>query len=236
MHMERLTTDCRTLFDADLDLDHVRYLVRHALTDVDRPIVARVTVFDPDLDFGSPGSDTAPRVLVTARPPATAALPALRLQSVRYSRELPEVKHVGLFPMLKYRRTAQRSGFDDVLFVEPDETVSEIATSNIGVVDGDRVVWPAAACLPGVTMRLLDDIRGEHHRAPLPLADLAEADAVFATNAAVGIRPISDIDDIHWSSDGERQANLGEHRPSIGEHPMLATLRAQYATVEPEPL
>lgn len=45
-------------------------------------------------------------------------------------------------------------------------------------------------------------------------------DAVFATNAAVGIRPVSAIDGIQW----------------LTEHPILDTLRKQYADTPYEPL
>ncbi|MGH3989809.1 MAG: aminotransferase, partial [Pseudonocardiaceae bacterium] len=46
-HLQRLMRDCRRVFDADLDPDRIRYFVRHALVDVSRPVVVRMTVFDP---------------------------------------------------------------------------------------------------------------------------------------------------------------------------------------------
>jgi branched-subunit amino acid aminotransferase/4-amino-4-deoxychorismate lyase len=47
---------------------------------------------------------------------------------------------------------------------------------------------------------------------------LAHADAVFATNAAVGVRTISAIDGIQWPD----------------EHPVVRILRKQYADIPPE--
>jgi branched-subunit amino acid aminotransferase/4-amino-4-deoxychorismate lyase len=219
LHLERLTRDCRRIFDADLDPDRVRYLVRRALVDTAGSVVLRVTVFDPDLELGRPGADAQPQLLVTIRPAPTAPLPALRLQSAPYCRELPEVKHVGLFGALRWRRVAQRNGFDDTLFTGAGAAISEAATSNIGFVDGARIIWPQADCLPGVTMRLINEARQTHaSTAPVTLSDLAGVDAVFATNAAVGVRSVSAVDGIQWAH----------------EHPVLDTLRRQYADIPPE--
>lgn len=221
LHLERLMHDCRRLFDAELDPDRIRYLVRHALVDVGRSVVVRVTVFDPTLELGCLGTDAEPHFLVTTRPAAPTPLPALRLRSAIYRRDMPDVKHVGLFGSLRHRRIAQRNGFDDVLFTDADGTISEAATSNVGFVDGDRIVWPQADCLPGVTMRLIGQARETHATtAPITLSQLPDLEAVFATNAAVGIRPISAIDDVHWSD----------------EHPVLRVLREEYASLPPERL
>ncbi len=219
LHLERLMRDCRRIFDADLDADRVRHLVRRTVADTAGPVVVRVTVFDPDLELGCPGADAEPQLLVTTRPAAMAPLPALRLQSARHCRELPEVKHVGLFGALRWRRVAQRNGFDDALFTDAKAVISEATTSNVGFVDGERIVWPQASCLPGVTMRLISEARQAHATAaPVTLSDLAGVDAVFVTNAAVGVRPVSVVDGIQW----------------VAEHPMLDTLRRQYADIPPE--
>ncbi len=219
LHLERLIRDCRRVFDADLDPDRIRHLVRHALADVGRSVVVRVTVFDPTLELGHPGADAEPHVLVTTRPAALNPPPELRLHSAIYCRDMPDVKHVGLFGSLRRRRIAQRNGFDDVLFIDADATISEAATSNIGFVDGNRIVWPQADCLPGVTMRLISESRdGYVTAAPVILGQLADVDAVFATNAAVGIRPVSAIDGIQWPD----------------EHPVVDALRKEYADIPAE--
>ncbi|HVE95878.1 MAG TPA: aminotransferase class IV family protein [Pseudonocardiaceae bacterium] len=219
LHLERLMRDCRQVFDVDLDADRIRHLIRHALAAVSQPVGVRVTVFDPTLDLGHLGADAQPQILITTRSAAHTPLPALRLQSAIYCRDMPDVKHVGLFGSLQRRRIAQRSGFDDALFVNADATIAEAATSNLGFVDGDRIVWPQADCLPGVTMRLICQARDEHATtAPITVEQLADVDAVFATNAAVGIRPVSAIDDFHWAD----------------EHPVVDLLRKQYARLPAE--
>jgi len=220
-HLERLLRDCRRVLDADLDPDRVRHLVRHALAGAPRSVVVRVTVFDPTLEPGHPGADAQPHILVTTRPVPQAPIPALRIQSAVYRREMPEVKHVGLFGSLRHRRIAQRNGFDDVLFTDADTTVSEVATANIGVIDSDRVVWPQADCLPGVTMRLISQARDGHTTtAPLILGQLPDVDAVFVTNAVVGVRPVTAIDGIQCPA----------------EHPALDALREAYTGIPTERL
>ncbi len=219
LHLERLMRDCRRVFDTDLDPDRVRYLVRHALTDASGSVVVRVTVFDPALELGHLGADAEPHVLVTTRPAAHTSLSALRLQTVIYCRDMPDIKHVGLFGSLHRRRIAQRNGFDDVLFVDANSTISEAATSNIGFIDGDRILWPQAACLPGVTMRLISQAWDGHATTvPITVGQLADVDAAFATNATTGIRPISVIDDFHWPD----------------EHQILGILRKEYARLPAE--
>lgn len=215
LHLERLMRDCRQVFAADLDADRIRHLIRHALADVSQPVGVRVTVFDPALELGHLGADAQPQILVTTRPAAPTPLPALSLQSAIHCRDMPDVKHVGLFGTLHHRRIAQRNGFDDALFVDADATIAEAATSNVGFIDDDRIVWPQADCLPGVTMRLISQARDEDATTvPITLEQLADVDAVFVSNAAVGIRPVSTIDDFQWPN----------------EHPIVSVLRKEYAS------
>jgi branched-subunit amino acid aminotransferase/4-amino-4-deoxychorismate lyase len=174
-----------------------------------------------DLELGHPGANAEPQLLVTLRPAALTPFSPPRFQSVVYRRELPAVKHVGLFGSLWRRRIAQRNGFDDVLFTDADSTISEAATSNIGLLAGEEIVWPQAACLAGVTMRLINQIRDVRTTTRLvTLGQLAGADAVFATNAGVGIRPIGAVDGFRC----------------LGPHPELHALGTNYVGIPPEQL
>jgi branched-subunit amino acid aminotransferase/4-amino-4-deoxychorismate lyase len=221
LHLQRLVRDARLVFGADIDPDRVRHLVRHALDGVAGPIVARVTVFDPSLELGHPGADAAPHILVTTRPATQSSLPPMRFQSAVYCRDLPEVKHVGLFGSLRHRRGAQLNGYDDAVFTDAHSNVSEATTTNVGFFDGERIIWPKADILTGVTFALLDQIHdGPTATAPVNLAQLGEMQAAFATNAVIGVRAIGAIDGTRWES----------------EHPVIDTLRNEYLDVRPEPL
>lgn len=220
LHMQRLTRDCRQLFDVELDTEQIRSYIRAALGEQAQPTVVRVTVYDPSLDLGSIGGDAQPHVLVTTRAASTAPPGAWRLQAVSYQRDIPAIKHVGLFGAMKRRRDAQREGYDDVLFLNKDGTVSEIATSNIGCIRDGQIVWPRSEWLTGVTMTLLNQELDEPLASePLTLTDLKAMEAVFATNAATGVRPIAGVDNMEWAS---------------AKHPMLAELRELYAGIPGE--
>jgi branched-subunit amino acid aminotransferase/4-amino-4-deoxychorismate lyase len=221
LHLERLTRDCRRLFDADLDTEKVRHLTRHALEGVSQPIVVRVTVFDPNLELGHPDADADPHVLVTSRTAGRTPQPPLRLQSAFHCRDLPEVKHVGLFGTLRLRRVAQVNGYDDMLFTDAQANVSEAVTSNVGFFDGESVVWPKAEVLTGVTMALLRQTHGgQTVTAPVNLAQLGDMRAAFATNAVAGVRAITSVDDTRWTD----------------QHPVIERLRQEYEAVHLEPL
>ena len=218
LHLDRLVRDCRVVFGAELDPERVRALVRRAAPGAGAVII-RVTVFDPDLDPGHIGGDARPRVLVTSRPAAGLPLPPLRVRTAVFVRDLPEVKSVGLFGALRHRREARRAGLDDVLFVDDRSRVGEGGTWNIGLVRGGEIVWPDAACLPGTTMELLKRVH-PFTSATVRATGLADYEAAFATNAAVGVRAIAGIDG---------------HRPDPA-HPALDLLRGEYLAVPPEPL
>ncbi|WP_258344964.1 aminotransferase class IV family protein [Saccharopolyspora gregorii] len=218
-HMQRLLRDCRQLFDVDLDVDRVRHFVRLALEDAPALTTARVTIYDPALSLGTIGQDAEPHVLVTTREASPGIASPLRLRAISYVRDDPPVKHIGLYAALRRRRIAQRDGFDDVLFLNPNGTISEIATSNIGFVRDGQIIWPKAEYLSGVTMTLLQQEFDESVVVePVTLSDLNEMDAVFATNAATGLRVVSAVESNEWPK----------------EHPVLDELRGLYADIPGE--
>ncbi|TDD91963.1 aminotransferase [Saccharopolyspora karakumensis] len=203
-HMQRLARDCRQLFDVDLDIDRVRHFLRLALEDAPALTTARVTIYDPALDLGSIGKDADPNVLVTTRAASPGVASPMRLRAISYLRDDPPVKHIGLYAALRRRRIAQRDGFDDVLFLNPNGTISEIATSNIGFVREGQIIWPKSEYLNGITMTLLQQELDESVVVePVTLSDLNEMDAVFATNAATGIRAVSAVESTEWPAQHE---------------------------------
>ncbi|MDL4776362.1 aminotransferase class IV family protein [Actinomadura xylanilytica] len=219
-HLERLVQDCRTLFSATLDRQQVREYIRQATADQPGAFVVRVTVFDPELELGHPSSAAEPGVLVTTRPAGAWPLSPLHVQTAAYTRDLPRTKHVGLFGALWHRRNAQLDGFDDCVFTDPDAFVSEGATWNIGFFDGEQVVWPNAEVLPGVTMRLLQQVHEKTSLAPVNVSDLPRMEVAFATNTAIGVRAITAINDIEYPR----------------EHPVFETLRKEYEEIPAESL
>jgi branched-subunit amino acid aminotransferase/4-amino-4-deoxychorismate lyase len=221
LHLERLVRDCQVVFGVGLDLEHVRACIRRALDRGEGAFNIRLTVFDPQLGLGNIGDQAQPRVLVTTRPAGAMPPPPLTAKTFPFTRDLAEVKHIGLFGQLRLRREAQAAGFDDAIFVEPDNTVSEGGTWNLGFVrDDGSVVWPSAPVLPGVTMRLLQESHGSMKTEAVPVTDIPAMSAAFATNTSIGVRPIRRIDDVEFGID----------------HPALAELQAAYLDVPGERL
>ncbi|OAR26789.1 aminotransferase [Streptomyces sp. ERV7] len=214
LHLERLRRDCRKLFGADLDPQRVRELARRAAPATGSTTV-RVTVFDPRLDLGHPSEANDPHVLMTSRPAGNLPLPPIKVKSTTYVRDLPSVKSVGLFASLHHRRQTQLHGFDDALFADQEQVISEGGTWNIGFFDGSRVIWPNADCLVGVTMELVKRAH-DHDTRTVRLTDLPDMRAAFATNAAVGVRSISAIDGT----------------PLPESHAIIDTLRKEYMEIE----
>ncbi|GAB3714291.1 aminotransferase class IV family protein [Nocardiopsis nanhaiensis] len=201
LHMERLSRDCVTLFGTELDIPRVRELARRSAREHPSPSVVRVTVYDPSLDLGRPSGKALPQILVTTRSAPASAPPPVHLGTRLFSRDTPTVKGTGLFGVIRQRRAAQLDGFDDALFTGVDGRVSEGPTWNIGFLDGSGLVWPQAPCLPGVTMRLVDQV-AESLGVPVSTRPLAAVAATrtagaFVTNAATGVRPVASIDGVH---------------------------------------
>jgi branched-subunit amino acid aminotransferase/4-amino-4-deoxychorismate lyase len=107
LHFARLDSATRELFDVTLDPDRVRALLRHCLGDDYTDATGRVTVFD--------AGSGAPSVMVALGDPADVLDRPARLQTVRYQRPLPHLKHVGSFGQIYYGLRAERAGYDDAL-------------------------------------------------------------------------------------------------------------------------
>ncbi|MFC3383774.1 aminotransferase class IV [Couchioplanes azureus] len=219
LHLERLANDCATLFATQLCTDLVRQRIRAEVAGSRSPVTVRVTVTDPDLPLPRPSRAASPQVLVTTRPATTQPLPPLAVRSVPYTRDVPTVKHTGLFGPLYERRRAQLDGYDDVVFTGADDVVNEGATWNIGFIDGDTLIWPTGDALPGITARLLAGAYdGPQRTEPIRLSQLPDMAAAFATNAASGLRPLAGVDATTFATD----------------HPVLRRLRGQYRAIEPD--
>jgi branched-subunit amino acid aminotransferase/4-amino-4-deoxychorismate lyase len=209
LHLDRLVRDCALVFGAALDPDRVRGLLRQVATRCDGPTILRATVFDPAAGPARPGLSgdepgAQPSVLISTRA-LVAAGPAtgLRVRTTSYVRDLPAVKHVGMFGPLHQRRLAQLAGFDDALFVtgpEPAARVCEGPTWNIAVLIGDELIWPDDACLPGVTRALLQEMLARSGAGwssrPVSRAELSDVRAAFASSAGVGVLPIAELDGV----------------------------------------
>jgi branched-subunit amino acid aminotransferase/4-amino-4-deoxychorismate lyase len=182
LHLRRLAAANSELFDADLDHERVRTLIRQALAE-DEDASVRVYSFE---------SEREPRLMITVRPPGGVTSPQ-RLQTVRYQRPAAHLKHLATEQGF-HGRTAKRDGFDDAVLTDADGTISETTVANIGFFDEAGVIWPDAPLLRGITMQLLET-RIPSRCARVRLQDLASFEGAFLSNAR-GVAAVSDIDGI----------------------------------------
>jgi branched-subunit amino acid aminotransferase/4-amino-4-deoxychorismate lyase len=192
LHLDRLSSANREMFDVELDGDEIRRYVRHALGDIADASVRVVVVWSD--------RDETPVVLVTVRPPGGLPSTPHRALCVPYQRPLPHLKQVGGgFGQIYYGRLAERQGFTEVLLTGPDGAISEGGITNVGFFDGSQIVWPNAPQLAGITMRLLESRLASAglptRHAAVHVADLPSFSAVFVTNSH-GVAPVGRIDDL----------------------------------------
>ncbi len=223
LHLDRLAGSAGELFGAAPSEARLRDLMRQALDG--RPEAwLRVSLFSPEIGHRSPIRIGEPRVMVGVFDPPAPLAGGVRVQPQVHQRFMPHLKHTATFDLIRARRTARASGFDDALFVDDQGQLSEGTLWNLGFVSGDTVVWPAAPMLDGVTRRLIETnlveqgLRSE--RTEVRLDDLSRFDAAFLCNSAT---PAASI------------AAIGEH--VFAERPDLTgRLTAAWTAAAPEPI
>jgi 4-amino-4-deoxychorismate lyase len=202
LHLARLSDGNEQFFDYRMGIDDEQRLlglIRHAMGDTPDASV-RVAFVPPD----SPGRP--PDVLVSVSDPVPdAAGPPLRVRTDGYRREWPAQKHAATMGLTYAVRRAGLAGYDDALFVGPDNLVSEGTTWNVAFHDGDRIIWPQAPMLKGVTMVLLQlalSMNGTPWALrPVDAVELPLLSAAAAVNSICPAQPIGSIDGVPFPAD-----------------------------------
>lgn len=198
LHLTRLEQAATELFAHPVGEDHLRALMRSALGTRQKAWL-RVSLFSNAISNRDPTTHGRPRVMIGVFDPPSPLADTVRLQLQTYEREAPHLKHVATFGLLRARRAAKAAGYDDALFMDRDERISEGSLWNIGFLSGDTVVWPQAPMLAGVTQALLSKGLQEHGMAqttrPVIAADLTRFDAAFICNSAMPAASVTTIGD-----------------------------------------
>ncbi|WP_405897631.1 aminotransferase class IV [Streptomyces sp. NBC_00727] len=205
LHLARLDSANRELFELPLDGGLVRGLIRHALESAGAADASvRVYAYPP---LGNP----AVTVMVTVGGPARMSPEPRSLMPVPYARTAPHLKRPGEFGQTYYALLARRSGFDDALLTLPDGSVAEGTIANIGFWDGAAVIWPQAPALPGITMGILErELPGaglESVCRTVTLDGLGAYRSAFLTNSQ-GLAPVARIGDTAFAVDEELMKRL----------------------------
>lgn len=198
LHLARLEAEAVELFGVAVPEARLRQRMRQALDGRAGRFSLRVNLFSDALSLRAPDAVVEPRVLTTVSPPLAALTTPLRLQTQVYARETPHLKHAATFGLSLARRRAMQAGFDDALFMDADERISEGSIWNIGFVQGDAVIWPEAPMLAGAGMGVLQRGLAEAGLRSVTrlvtIADLARFDAAFICNSATPVCAVAAID------------------------------------------
>lgn len=154
LHLERLGSASVELFGEATPEDRLRELIRSAI-DGRGACWLRVSLFSEAVSPRDPSWVGQPHVMIGAFDPPPPLAESVRLQVQGHERLAPHLKHVANMDLLRARRRARAEGYDDALFVDRHGALSEGPLWNIGLVRGDRVTWPRAPMLAGVTQRLI---------------------------------------------------------------------------------
>ncbi|MFC5490794.1 aminotransferase class IV family protein [Dokdonella soli] len=205
LHLDRLERSTRELFGCPLDVDATRGWMRQIAGDDNAALSLRVNVFSRKLHRDHLAEPAEPDVLIAGGPVRAISAASLRVRSVRYDREAPHIKHVGTFGLFHQKRLAQTLGYDDALFVDAGGAVAEGTIWNIGFFDGERVVWPDAPALEGISMQLLKaglrECGVDTITRRVPLGDVGTFRSAFFTNSSCTAVPIAAIDDVSFMVD-----------------------------------
>ncbi|WP_027632363.1 aminotransferase class IV [Clostridium hydrogeniformans] len=96
------------------------------------------------------------------------------------------------------KRRASKEGFQEVIFLNEEDKLSEGAVSNLFFINNNRIYTPKVRCglLNGVIrqwiIRNFNVIEGEY-----TLKDLLESQGAFLSNSLMGIMPINKVGDIN---------------------------------------
>lgn len=177
LHLARLEEATFQLYGTRLDRGRVLASLSLAVDEQDASV--RIHVVDD-------------HVIVTTGAPVDADKSPKALKSMKFQRFLPEVKHGGGFPQAHLARQARGHGADEVLLLTDDGLISEGSVTNLGCFDGERLIWPDAPMLEGITMLLLSQA-APHVRRKLTPEDLPHFPAVFLCNSW-GVSPVGSVD------------------------------------------
>jgi D-alanine transaminase len=112
-----------------------------------------------------------------------------------------DVKSVNLLANALAKKKAQRAGGDEVLFISSStggDIVRECGSSSFFIVKDGRVITHPLDChiLPGVTRDRVIALAGDRvDERKIHVAELADADEIFITSTALGVMPVSQIDE-----------------------------------------
>lgn len=213
LHLARLEASAIELFGEAVGEARLRELMRGAL-DGRRDAWLRVSLFSRKVWMRESDWIGAPGVMIGVFDPPPPLASSVRLHPQVHEREAAHLKHVATFGLMRGRRLAKQAGFDDALFVGEDGRVAEGTVWNIGLIAGDRIVWPEAPMLAGVAQALIEAnlqaVGLSSETRPVRVEDLGAFDGAFICNSATPACAVTAIGDRALATEAAVIARLGE--------------------------
>ncbi len=111
-------------------------------------------------------------------------------------------KTMNYLPNILAKREALIKGFDDGIFLNENEQITECTSSNLLIVKNDKLLTPArdSGLLLGTTMEILIDkmnVKEEY----IKIDDLYKASCLFITNSIVEVIPVAQFMNVKYPLD-----------------------------------
>lgn len=139
-------------------------------------------------------------LLLSNRPEPPTPIAVLKLKTISYSRIFPTIKLAGIGEVVHLKRTVLQEGYQDILFTNQEDHITEASTANFFAIDASGTIHTANperdGCLPGITRRQVLECAEQNHLSisPDPLSKSQTYMGAFLTNAVQGLVPIQQID------------------------------------------
>ncbi|WP_308937116.1 aminotransferase class IV family protein [Duganella sp. BJB1802] len=204
LHLRRLRDASVELFGAAIPDEQILQSLRRAIDAGPPSMSLTATIYSTHGEFTAAGRGMPPSVLVRTSPPSNGPVGPLRLAVVEHERSLASIKHVGEGAKTYYLHKAVEHGFDDAVFIDRNERLSEATIWNLVLWNGQSVVWPRADILIGTMMgivqRQLTRMGIEQQSRDIRPSDLAGLSGAAVMNSwtpgvpvtAMGAAPISE--------------------------------------------
>lgn len=154
--------------------------------------------------YFTPGIDQKGSVYIFSDPITPISKKSHRVCTAPSFRSNPLIKSTHYGPAMSELATAEKNGFDDVLFVTKEGDLLELAFSNFFAIKDDELLTPSDGILPGVTRKHILEIASQVRLSPvcrqINIRELPTFDEVFHTNTTKEVMPISQIDEISYPS------------------------------------
>jgi branched-subunit amino acid aminotransferase/4-amino-4-deoxychorismate lyase len=226
LHFERLRQDSLALFGSSPSKENLLSNIRCYLKQQQGAMIGiRVTIFPAGFSLAHPGSFSGFNILVTGRVMEDMDSLPIQLATVAAQRTIPSQKTVNMIANIKARAKAQNLGADDALMLEQN-VITEGSTWNIFFGKGQTLITPSleSNILSGITRGLLIELANDRgiscQEAIVSVERLQDFEFAFITNALIGVRAVSTIDQHSFDT----------------SHPLLIEMQRGFEDIVGQPL